>query len=82
MSGRFIGPAGQPVVVGRPGVTPEPRTEGVNRFILFRRTLDLPTTALSAPVRVTADGRYQLFVNGIQMGRGPARCSPGSVSPA
>lgn len=76
MTGRFIGPAGQPVVVGRPGVNPEPRTEGVNRFILFRRTLDLPTTAQSAPVRVTADGRYQLFVNGARMGRGPARCSP------
>lgn len=27
-------------------------------------------------IDVTADGRYQLFVNGVRVGRGPSRCNP------
>jgi alpha-L-rhamnosidase len=76
VSGRFIGPAGQPVVIRPPGSHPQPRTEGVNRFLLFRRSFDLPGQVKCAPARVTADGRYQLFVNGDRIGRGPARASP------
>ena len=27
-------------------------------------------------MKVTADGRYILFVNGVRVGRGPVRCNP------
>ena len=43
---------------------------------LFRREFSLPARAERAPVTVTVDGRYQLFVNGTRVGRGPARCDP------
>ena len=36
----------------------------------------LTTKPSSAECFVSADGRYQLFVNGNLFGRGPARCSP------
>ncbi len=39
----------------------------------FRRTFDLPSKPRSFPVHVTADNRYQLFVNGERVGFGPAR---------
>lgn len=51
-----------------------PRTpEESNRFVYFRRSFDLDGPVTSAPVLATADGRYQLFVNGKRIGRGPAR---------
>ncbi len=39
----------------------------------FRRTLALATVPVSYPVRVSADNRFVLFVNGIRVGDGPAR---------
>jgi alpha-L-rhamnosidase len=39
----------------------------------FRRTLDLPTAPASYLVRVSADNRFILFVNGQRVGDGPAR---------
>jgi alpha-L-rhamnosidase len=39
----------------------------------FRRTLDLPTAPASFLVRVSADNRFILFVNGQRVGDGPAR---------
>ncbi|MCX7174655.1 MAG: family 78 glycoside hydrolase catalytic domain [Proteobacteria bacterium] len=47
--------------------------EETNRFVMFRRGFDVDWAPQSAPVVVTADGRYQLFVNGVRVGRGPAR---------
>ena len=53
-----------------------PRTaEESNRFVYFRRSFELAEPATSATVWATADGRYQLFVNGTRVGRGPARSS-------
>jgi len=52
------------------------REDGQNRWFLFRRVLDLPGPVASAPTRVTVDGRYQLFVGGARVGRGPVRCDP------
>lgn len=52
------------------------RDEGRNRWFLFRRRLDLPAAADEAELTLTVDGRYQLFVNGARIGRGPMRCSP------
>jgi alpha-L-rhamnosidase len=39
----------------------------------FRRTLDLPAKPARFPVHVSADNRYQLFVNGRRVALGPAR---------
>lgn len=39
----------------------------------FRRTLDLPARPAAFRVHVTADNRYQLFVNGERVAWGPAR---------
>jgi hypothetical protein len=39
----------------------------------FRRTLTLASVPATYPVRVSADNRFQLFVNGQRAGDGPAR---------
>ena len=39
----------------------------------FRRTFDLTSLPDSLPVLVSADNRYQLYVNGQRVGMGPAR---------
>jgi len=52
------------------------RDDGKNRWFLFRRAFQLPAPVDEASVTVTVDGRYQLFVNGMRIGRGPARCDP------
>jgi alpha-L-rhamnosidase len=39
----------------------------------FRRALTLATVPASYPVRVSADNRFVLFVNGVRIGDGPAR---------
>ena len=52
------------------------RDDGRNRWFLFRRAFTLPAAPDEASLTVTVDGRYQLFVNGTRIGRGPARCDP------
>ena len=52
------------------------RDDGRNRWFLFRRAFTLPAAPDEAALTVTVDGRYQLFVNGTRIGRGPARCDP------
>lgn len=47
-----------------------------NRYAYFRRSFQLKEKPDIAIVRVSADSRYQLFVNGKRVGRGPARCEP------
>jgi hypothetical protein len=47
-----------------------------NLYVYFRRTFDLAATPRQALAHVSADGRYRLFVNGVYVGRGPARCDP------
>ncbi|MCX5737980.1 MAG: family 78 glycoside hydrolase catalytic domain, partial [Proteobacteria bacterium] len=41
----------------------------------FRRSLDLAAVPASVPARVTADSRYALFVNGVEVSRGPVRAN-------
>ena len=53
-----------------------PRTDGLNRWFLFRRRVDLDFDPDEAALKITSDGKYQLFVNGLRLGRGPVRCSP------
>jgi hypothetical protein len=48
----------------------------VNAYTAFRKRIDFRSPPTSAVVRVTADSRYLLWVNGTFVGRGPARCFP------
>lgn len=50
--------------------------EEANRTVYFRRVFEAASPGAAMPIFVSADGRYQLFVNGKRIGRGPARCSP------
>jgi alpha-L-rhamnosidase len=52
------------------------RQEETNRWFLFRREIELESDVHAASVSITVDGRYELYVNGHQIGRGPVRCSP------
>src|SRR4051812_21360717 len=47
-----------------------------NTYAYFRRSLDLPDRPSSAVVRISADARYTLLVNGRRVHQGPARCFP------
>lgn len=49
----------------------------LNAFAFFRKrfSIDLPTRK-RALVSMTADSRYRLWINGVFVSRGPARCSP------
>lgn len=52
------------------------REDGVNRWMMFRKKFHLPSKPDVSGVKITCDGRYQLFVNGARTARGPARASP------
>jgi alpha-L-rhamnosidase len=52
------------------------RQEETNRWFLFRRTFEIDGDVSLADISITVDGRYELFVNGHLIGRGPVRCSP------
>lgn len=47
-----------------------------NYYAYFRREVDLPAKPGSAVVRISADARYTLYVNGQRVHQGPARCYP------
>ncbi|WP_256758851.1 family 78 glycoside hydrolase catalytic domain [Cohnella sp. WQ 127256] len=48
-----------------------------NEWRCFRKTFDIPMEgAGDATLRITADSRYVLYVNGTQLGRGPVRSWP------
>ena len=47
-----------------------------NFYLHVRKTFRLPDALHHATIRVSADSRYRLFVNGIPVARGPARCDP------
>ena len=55
---------------------PKKRYDGTNRWYLYRRTVSLSCAPTKAEAQITVDGRYQLFVNGERVGRGPCRSSP------
>ena len=43
---------------------------------MFRTTVTLEAVPATVPARLTADSRYVLIVNGVEVGRGPARSQP------
>src|SRR6266436_1933338 len=70
----WASPAASPVSPIAPAGIP-PR-ETWNRFCYLRRTINLTSIPPSVPARVTADSRFVLFVNGVEISRGPARSVP------
>ena len=51
-----------------------------NQYALFRRSFALASEPRAAVVRVSADSRYILYVNGRRVHQGPARSFPGHQS--
>ena len=47
-----------------------------NSYAYFRRAVQLPAEAQRATVRISADARYTLYVNGRRVHQGPARSFP------
>jgi alpha-L-rhamnosidase len=52
------------------------RSELPNRWFMFRRVIEIEDDISAADISITVDGRYILYVNGHEIGRGPVRCSP------
>ena len=50
------------------------------RHFYFRRDFDLPSDSFVAILRVTADDRYRVWINGMEIGSGPARSKPSHQS--
>ncbi|OHB58782.1 MAG: hypothetical protein A2Y12_00065 [Planctomycetes bacterium GWF2_42_9] len=67
-----VEPFSKAVWIGPVAVASKP----VNTYYAFRKAFELQSKPTSAPLRITADARYILWVNGEFVGRGPARCFP------
>src|SRR3954452_236262 len=74
-SGRWISPEARTLDPLTSGLHGGPRNGSFSRS-LFRRTFELRNVPAHAPARLTADSRYVLWVNGQDVGRGPARSQP------
>jgi hypothetical protein len=57
-----------------------PRAFEPESWVLLRRSFTLEVVPDGARCRVTADGRYVLWVNGVELGRGPARSEPSHLT--
>ncbi len=55
------------------GATPALAEGAVGYLAQFRAELELPGAVATLPVRITADGRYRLWVNGAVAGSGPLK---------
>lgn len=53
---------------------------GREEDVLLRRRFTLAAVPVRAPVRVAADSRYVLFVNGVEVLRGPVRGEPSQLT--
>jgi alpha-L-rhamnosidase len=69
------------------GVEPEVEDESESGFgrgvppheftrVMFRKTFAIADVPATAPLRLTVDSRYVLYVNGVEIGRGPIRSQP------
>ncbi len=59
-----------------------PQTVQAANTRYFRKSFDLPASALHARIRVTADNRYALFLNGSRVGEGTDWSKPGTYDVA
>lgn len=71
--GEWIGQ--KPVPSSKDRMARGARTAPFSRH-LYRSTLTVDTLPTTAPLRLTADSRYVLYVNGEEAGRGPVRSQP------
>ncbi len=71
-------PAPKPHFPVQPGWIPPKETW--NRFCYLRRTFELDQVPARALARVTADSRFVLYVNGVEVARGPARSIPARLA--
>ncbi len=63
-----------PIVTQAKWIWPDsPNWDIHNCYALFRKTFDLKTVPAEAPLLITADQAYQLYINGRYVCRGPAR---------
>jgi hypothetical protein len=58
---------------------PPPPPRGADDFAFCRVDADIERAPDAAWLRVTADSRFVLFVNGAEVARGPARSAPGTL---
>ncbi len=67
--------ADEPNAMGNPfgDALPNPKPEAHG---LFRKRFKLKRAPGNAPARISADSRYVLFVNGVEVSRGPVRSQP------
>lgn len=49
---------------------------GRQAYVVFRKTFALAETPVAATLRIFADSRYILWINGHYVGRGPCRFDP------
>jgi alpha-L-rhamnosidase len=73
---RWIWAGSAPLPVAQIAAAAIPPKETWNRFCYLRRTIELKSVPASVPARVTADSRFVLFINGVEVARGPARSIP------
>lgn len=59
-----------------PSAEPVIDPDAARGWVLFRRTFTLDEVPARVPARATADSRYELWVNGAEVGRGPVRAHP------
>ncbi|CAM4296936.1 alpha-L-rhamnosidase C-terminal domain-containing protein [Paenibacillus typhae] len=55
---------------------PEWKTEDeseAGRFVYFRKVFEVKQGSYTCPLRISADSRYRLFVNGVSVSRGPCK---------
>lgn len=66
-----VGQSLQSAVIWTPSAPP-----GEPRYVEFRKTFDLPSLPQNAQLRIFADTRYLLWINGHYVDRGPCRFDP------
>jgi alpha-L-rhamnosidase len=74
--GRWIWAAPAPAPALSFAGSPAPDRSLWNRFVHLRRLVVLEHVPAAVPARVTADSRYVLWVNGVEVSRGPVRNVP------
>jgi hypothetical protein len=74
--GHWIGP--EPLVEATSDDAAADATPVAGGFsrVFFRREVELAAVPTIAPLRLTADSRYVIWVNGHEVGRGPVRSQP------
>lgn len=76
MSSRFFSPSAR-------WIWSAAATRPYHNIVLFRRVFDVAGAASAARLLITADSRYEVWINGVWLGHGPARSwqSPWPVDP-